>query len=177
MSIQDPPSFLLPGHQIEYELAKQVHAIAQADEEASITPLVATQPDPKPASETVKKTTPKRTDVFEAEFGSSGFGEGFDFASQPPPTPKKDDRCVLACVCVSITVLIPLFRDSPLEELLKELVDLTTLPSHTHLTLSYLSLPSHTFTTPTIPSHTPPLSPHTLTPPSSHHYLLLPPIT
>ena len=80
----------MPGQLIEMELAKRVQAIAQVDEESSITTVTATE---------------AAGSVFDTQFGSGG-SDVFDFASQPPPTPKRDDRCVsgVCVVCVRVCV-------------------------------------------------------------------------
>lgn len=74
--VQEPPSFLLPGQLIEIELAKQVQLQAISQEEES---LVDSTPPVEPAA---------NENVFDREFGRTGFTEGFDF------TAKKDERFV-----------------------------------------------------------------------------------
>lgn len=82
----DPPSFLLPGQLIELELARQVKLATQVvDEEASIGSLI------EPAELEPQATPP--TSVFDSQFGSSRFGEGFDFSALRTPAKKKDERC------------------------------------------------------------------------------------
>ena len=74
----------MPGQLIEIELAKQVQLQAMPPEEESLTSLVDTTP---PVEPTVKEN------VFDREFGRSGFSEGFDFSVEAP---RKDEKLVSA---------------------------------------------------------------------------------
>ena len=93
----DPPSFLLPGQLIALELAKQVRLVSQPVEEASISSLV----DLDTTTETTVTERPhadsvsSQTSVHDAQFGTTGFNESFDFARSRSPVKEKDERFVL----------------------------------------------------------------------------------
>ena len=113
---QDPPSFLLPGQLIEIELAKQVKLHAVNPEEESIGSLVDTTPPVEPP--------PTNDNVFDKEFGTSGFSEGFDFPAGPP---KKDERFGTADVSLVLLMMhfdLDICRDALIEQLMREIVEL-----------------------------------------------------